>query len=207
MKYYIYKIILLLFLLNGVSSGQNKEHKVTLDLSDFVISFHSIDADSYYGYSFNNKAEDTTVVYLELGDSPENNLLTFDSGEAEIVNVYQRYETSATIMNEGPHLDLMDWLHYTSGWVEVEKSNSHSFKSISYSEEDASKFPEVDIEQLRVMVKNIGGDNWAELVKDVKSIDDYPIGVGISKIEFKIEYILKGIKKMKYIVFEMPLGC
>ena len=207
MKYYIYKIILLLFLLNGVSSGQNKEHKVTLDLSDFVISFHSIDADSYYGYSFNNKAEDTTVVYLELGDSPENNLLTFDSGEAEIVNVYQRYETSATIMNEGPHLDLMDWLHYTSGWVELVKSNSHSFKSISYSEEDASKFPEVDIEQLRVMVKNIGGDNWAELVKDVKSIDDYPIGVGISKIEFKIEYILKGIKKMKYIVFEMPLGC
>jgi hypothetical protein len=207
MKYFICQTILLLFLLSGSSNGQNKEHKVTLDLNDFIISFQSIVIDSYYDYSFNNKAEDTTVVYLELGDSPENNLLTFDSGKSEIVNVYQRYETSATIMNEGPHLDLMDWLHYTSGWVELEKSNSHSFKSISYSEEDASKFPEVDIEQLRVMVKNIGGDNWAELVKDVKSIDDYPIGVGISKIEFKIEYILKGIKKMKYIVFEMPLGC
>ena len=207
MKYFICKTILVLFLLNGFSNGQNKEHKVTLDLNDFIISFQSLVIDSYYDYSANNKGDDTTVVYLELGDSPENNLLTFDSGEAEIVHVYQRYETSATIMNEGPHLDLVNWFHYTSGWVALEKSNDYSFKSISYSEEEASKFPEVNIEKLRVMVKNIGGDNWAELVKDVNSINDYPVGVGISKIEFKIEYILKGIKKEKYIVFEMPLGC
>ena len=207
MKYYIYKIILLLFLLNGVSSGQNKEHKVTLDLKAFVISFQSIVNDSYYDYSFNNKGDDTTDVYLELGDSPENNLLTFDSRESEIVNIYQRYETSATIMNEGPHLDLIDWFHYASDWVALEKNDNDSFKSISYSLEEASKFPEVDIEQLKVMVNNIGGERWAKLVKDVNSINDYPIGIGISKIEFKIEYLLRGIKKAKYIVFEMPLGC
>jgi len=207
MKYFIYKIILVLFLLNGISNSQNKEHKVTLDLNDFVVSFQSMVADSYYDYSVNNKSDDTRTVYLELGDSPENNLLTFDSGESEIKNVYQRYETSATIMNEGPHLDLIDWLHYTSGWVALEKSNSHSFKSISYSEKEVSKFPEVDIEKLKVMVKNIGGERWAELLKDVKTINDYPIGIGISKIEFKIEYLLKGTKKVKYIVFEMPLGC
>ncbi len=207
MKYYIYKIILLLFVLNGVSSSQNKEHKVTLDLIDFVISFQSIDADIYYDYSFNNKAEDTTIVYLELGDSPENNLLTFDLEEAEIVNVYQRYETSATIMDEGPHLDLIDWYHYTSDWSTLEKSSDYSFKSIAYSEEEASKFPEVDIEQLKVMVNNIGGERWAGLVKDVKTINDYPVGISISKIEFRIEYLLKDIKKAKYIVFEMPLGC
>jgi len=207
MKYYTHKIILLLFLLNGVSSSQDKEHKVNLDLGDFVISFQSIDTDSYYDYSFNNKTEETTVVHLELGDSPENNLLKFDSGEAEIVNVYQRYETSATIMDEGPHLDLMDWAHYTSDWAPLEESSDYSFKSIAYREEDASKFPKVDIEQLKVMVRDIGGERWAELVKDVKTINDYPIGVGISKIEFKIEYLLKDIKKTKYIVFEMPLGC
>ena len=207
MQYFVYKIILLLFLINGVSNSQNKEHKVTLDLNDFVISFQSIVIDSYYDYSANNKGDDTIVVYLELGDSPENNLLTFDSRESEIVNVFQRYETSATIMNEGPHLDLIDWVHYASRWVELEKYNNHSYKSISYSLEEASKFPEVDIEQLKVMVNNIGGENWAKLVKDVKSINDYPVGVGISKIEFKIEYILNGIEKAKYIVFEMPLGC
>jgi len=207
MKYFICKIILLLFLLNGVSNSQNDEHKLSLNLKDFVISFQSIVIESYYDYSFNNKGNDTTLVYLELGDSPENNLLTIDSGEAEIVNVYQRYETSATIMNEGQHLDLLDWLHYTSSWVEIEKNNNHSFKSISYSEEEAAKFPEVDIEKLKVMAKNIGGEKWAELVKDVKSVNDYPIGVGISQIEFKIEYIFKGVKKTKYIVFEMPLGC
>jgi hypothetical protein len=207
MKYFICKIILLLFLLNSVSNSQNKEHTVTLDLKDFVISFQSIVTDSHYDYSFNDKGDDTTLVYLELGDSPENNLLTFDSGEVEIVNVYQRYETSATIMNEGPHLDLIDWLHYTSGWVALEKSEDYSFKSIPYSEEEASKFPEVDIEKLKSMVKNIGGENWAELVKDVNSINEYPVGIGISKIEFRIEYILKKVKKVKYIVFEMPLGC
>ena len=207
MKYFICKIILLLFLLNGVSNSQNDEHKLSLNLKDFVISFQSIVIESYYDYSFNNKGNDTTLVYIELGDGPENNLLTIDSGEAEIVKVYQRYETSATIMNEGPHLDLLDWVHYTSGWVEIEKNNNHSFKSISYSEEEAAKFPAVDIEKLKVIAKNIGGEKWAELVKDVKSVNDYPIGVGISKIEFKLEYILKGIKKTKYIVFQMPLGC
>ena len=207
MKYFLCKIILLLFLFNGISNSQNKEYKLTLDLKDFVISFQSIVTDSYYNHSINNKADDTTVVYLELGDSPENNFLTFDLGEAEIINVYQRYETSATIMNEGPHLDLLDWFHYTSGWVALEKSNNHSFKSIPYSEKEASKFPEVDIEQLNVMVNNIGGERWAELVKDVKTINDYPVAIGISKIAFKIEYKVKGIKKAKYIVFEMPLGC
>ena len=207
MKYFICKIILVHFLLSGFSNSQNNEHKVTLDLNDFIISFQSLVIDSYYDYSANNKGDDTTVVYVELGDSPENNLLKFDSGEAEIVNVYQRYETSATIMDEGPHLDLMDWAHYTSDWAPLEESSDYSFKSIAYREEDASKFPKVDIEQLKVMVRDIGGERWAELVKDVKTINDYPIGVGISKIEFKIEYLLKDIKKTKYIVFEMPLGC
>ncbi|MBT8387533.1 MAG: hypothetical protein KJO12_09005, partial [Ignavibacteria bacterium] len=68
-------------------------------------------------------------------------------------------------------------------------------------------FPDVDIEKLKVIVNNIGGESWAELVNDVNTIKDYPIGVGISKIEFEIEYILKGIKKAKYILFKMPLGC
>ena len=54
--------------------------------------------------------------------------------------IEQRYETSLTIMNEGPHIDLLDWKHYISERKELETGDGLTFLSKEVSSEE---FPEV----------------------------------------------------------------
>jgi len=35
------------------------------------------------------------------------------------IKLYQSFENSITIINEGPHCDLVKWKHYNSEWKEL----------------------------------------------------------------------------------------
>src|SRR5688572_31178406 len=66
------------------------------------------------------------ITDLELGDSVEGAILELVSEPSNLASfsVQVQYETSVTIMNEGPHLDLVEWKHYTSEWRNIERIGS-----------------------------------------------------------------------------------
>ena len=58
--------------------------------------------------------KDTVEIYAEVGETIENQLISINSELLTGFTVEQRYETSITIVNEGPHCDLIEWRHYDS---------------------------------------------------------------------------------------------
>lgn len=159
---------------------------------------------------FQAKPADIVTVDLELGDSLSGLLLRLhpQSGVKGEFIVEQSFETSMTVMQEGPHLDLVDWKHYTSPWVPLKKLNATDFRIPSISEADSQRFPEVTPKQIRAIVTKEGGAKLGEYVSEVKGPNDYPCGVGLSKISFRI--ILKEggeAKVVKTLEFLVPMGC
>ncbi|MBT1705438.1 hypothetical protein [Chryseosolibacter indicus] len=126
------------------------------------------------------------------------------------IQIYQNYETSLTIMDEGPHVDLTDWTHYIGQWKEL-KIKDNRFKTLKYSNTDQEQFPEVTSEEILEATEkhlNVDSSRWTELAKQCTGPNKYPCGISISRINLKI--ILtdnKGITTEKYIIFEVPMGC
>ncbi|ENA1795703.1 hypothetical protein ABF176_002550, partial [Flavobacterium psychrophilum] len=60
--------------------------------------------------------KDTVNIFVELGETIENQKIKVYSQQITDLIIEQRYETSVTISNEGPHCDLNDWKHFYSEW-------------------------------------------------------------------------------------------
>jgi hypothetical protein len=153
--------------------------------------------------------KDTVEIYAELGETIEGQLLSISSDKLKDLTVEQRYETSVTIMNEGPHCDLTNWKHFYSEWNHLQANQKGKFICDKYSEKDYEKFPKVSIDELIQKVKEQCGEEWFELVEKVKSPTEYPSGVGISRYFLKVTGINKdnGQIVTKLIIVETPMGC
>jgi hypothetical protein len=156
------------------------------------------------------KPAEVVSVDLELGDSLDNVILRLrpKAGVKGEFIVEQSFETSLTVMEEGPHLDLLDWKHYRAPWVPLKKLGPTEFRIAPISEEDARKFPEVTPKEIRAIVTKEGGATLGKYVSKVKGPNDYPCGVGISKISFRIK-LKEGAeeKVIKTLEFLVPMGC
>ncbi len=65
---------------------------------------------------FEDMSSETISIDLEPGESIENQIIVLHANpnlSAEF-RLEQRFETSMSFSDEGPHLDLLDWKHYRS---------------------------------------------------------------------------------------------
>lgn len=62
------------------------------------------------------------------------------SGVKAKFRIEQQYETSLSLMKEGPHLDLSNWKHHVSPWDALEEAEANAFLS---KEVASSEFPDV----------------------------------------------------------------
>jgi hypothetical protein len=128
----------------------------------------------------------------------------------ETIQIYQNYETSLTIMDEGPHVDLIDWIHFIGEWNELEIKNNR-FKTLEYSDLDQEKFPPVTSDQILEATKkhlNVDSSRWTDLVRQCTGPNKYPCGVSVSRINLRIVLTdNKGITTEKYVIMEIPMGC
>lgn len=126
------------------------------------------------------------------------------------IQIYQNYETSLTIMDEGPHVDLTDWAHYVGDWEQL-KIESNGFKTLEYSTSEQEKFPKVTSEEIFEATKKhlaVDSNRWTELAKQCTGPNTYPCGVSISRINLKIVMTDdKGTTAEKYVILEVPMGC
>ena len=153
--------------------------------------------------------KDTVEIYAELGETIEGQLISISSDQLTGLTVEQRYETSVTIMNEGPHCDLTDWKHFYSDWTRLKANNTGQFICDKYPEKECEKFPKISIDDLKQKVKDQCGDEWLKLVEKVKTPTEYPSGVGISRYYLKVIGQRKdnGQTVTKFIIIETPMGC
>lgn len=157
----------------------------------------------------NQIQKDTVEIYAELGETIEGQLISVSSDQLINLTIEQRYETSVTIMNEGPHCDLTDWKHFYSEWKLLKSNNAGQFTCDKYSEKEYEIFPKISIDDLKNKVKEQCGDEWFKLVEKVKTPTEYPSGVSISRYYLRVTGQRKdnGQTVTKLIVIETPMGC
>ena len=160
------------------------------------------------GGKLKKKQGDKAVVYLELGANIQGKKMKIHKFKKGELRVFQRFENSLTVMNEGPHCDLIDWKHYYSDWKELTINNGQ-FVTESYPAAASTKFIDIDMPVLRAAVRQHCGESWANLIKETPSPTTYPCGVGMSRIFIKIMFIeaQTNILKEHLISFEIPMGC
>lgn len=146
-------------------------------------------------------------VDIELGETLEGTIIKVIDSKLTDLTIAMRFETSITIMNEGPHCDLINWKHHTSDWTQLERIESNSFKANSYSELDWEKFPSVTVDEIvKAVEKQCSG--WGELARTIKSPNEYPSGVGVSRYFLRISGTDNSGKRVtRILTFNVPMGC
>lgn len=159
--------------------------------------------------TFKNLSEHPIYVDLDLGESIENQIILLRGASPDLeFKIEQQFETSLTVMDEGPHLDLTDWKHYRSEWREIKKLDDNKFLALKLSEADSSRFPKVSMREIYREVSRRGDDKWAKLARSAKTVNDYPLGVGVSKISLRIKVREdKQWRVIKRLEFIIPMGC
>lgn len=182
-----------------------KDPSVKIKFPELEIFF-----DSLYIWNEGNLSgidSDTCRIYLELGETIENRTLQIKSKDNVKLKFYQRYENSITVMNEGPHCDLTEWKHFDSPYKEL-KNNGNRLKTIEFSSVDRENFVKVDMKELLTYIKEYCGKEWSAIARQAKSIRQYPLGIGQSRIFLKIEITHSDNSKTERIIsFEIPMGC
>ena len=170
---------------------------------------------------FENLTADIISVELALGEDIENQFILLHADPAAPAaefRIEQQFETSLTVMDEGPHVDLTEWQHYRSPWRAIREVEPHKFLTSKAPASEATRFPKVTREEIsravREQVKGWDAEDqesaprWARLARSCKSATEYPCGVSISKISFRIMVRSAGVwEPIQRIDFLVPMGC
>jgi hypothetical protein len=216
MSFSIKAAIIVILLVLNVGEINAKQTTENVENNSVVIKFSNFEVviDSLILLDENNDLQkiqkDSVVVTLGLGETIEGKTIRISHSIYDEIKLFQRFENSITIMDEGPHCDLAEWKHYYSNWqlIEVLKAN-RVFKASSYKEDDSQLFIPINIEELKEAVENYCGPEWKKLIENIKSPNEYPSGVGTSRIFIKIELHDKSsnITIEKLLIFEILMGC
>jgi hypothetical protein len=162
------------------------------------------------------ESDESIRVNLGLGDPIANLIILYPRSIKKFqFRIEQQYETSVTIMNEGPHMDLVNWKHHVSDWEILEEINENSFLSKDVSSNDfpavtTDEIVEATKQQVAVWAKDGYGpdERWIELAKKCKNSFEYPCGVSVSQVRLKIS-VKDGNswKEIKIINLIVPMGC
>ncbi len=157
----------------------------------------------------NQIQKDTVYLYADLGETIEGQKITIVSSQLTNITIEQRYETSVTIMDDGPHCDLTEWKHYDSTWEKLKTNDKGQFIGDSYSEKDLEKFPVVEISELKAYVKKHCEEKYSQLISTIKSPTEYPSAVSVSRYFLRINGKRKNSEETstKLIIIEMAMGC
>ncbi len=156
----------------------------------------------------------TIIIDLDLGESEAMTFVLVPATYYKL-KVEQQYETSLTVMAEGPHVDLTNWKHYTSPWEALKPAKKNTFISQPV-EIEKPEFPKVVtdeiVEAVTAVVKAWGDDDagaeWIELAKQCKSADEYPCAVSVNQIRLKISALVDGVWEEALVIrINVPMGC
>lgn len=184
--------------------------------TDVILRFEHVSLAVEFGELWNDEGyfdkthEDSIVVKFGLSGQMfgQRYALRLDSSIQKI-EIFQNYETSLTVMNEGPHMDLTDWKHYVSDWEELVIADG-GFQTAEYTDADFEVFLDVTTDEIVQAIKDLypNAGDWVEIAERCQGPQGYPCGVSISRITVKLVLTYTSeITVERFIVFEVPMGC
>jgi hypothetical protein len=155
------------------------------------------------------RQRNSTVVNLDLGEDIDDQEIKLSTGGR--YRVFERYRTSMTVMDEGPHLDLIDWRHFDSSWTLLKSLDHTRCRTLSTNRIDGSRFPRVTKADMVRAVRARTKQEWgraAQLIIECSGPNDYPCAVMLSSIFIRVERRVQGKwAHVGLVEFRIPMGC
>ncbi len=147
---------------------------------------------------------DTVIRLLPAADFPSE------------FRVEQQYETSLSLTDSGPHMDLLDWRHHVSDWEPCQRLKENTFATRQVASEEFPTFSRAEIvAAVREVAKQWqeqgygDGDRWEGLAAQCESAHTLPCAVGVSAVRVRI-LARQGAEEWRQVfevVYSLPLGC
>jgi hypothetical protein len=200
-------VILAVMIMQLTACNSQTVKPTILKLDEFTIEF--VEFASYDKRELKITSSPYNEILADLGETIESSIIKISSEILDKIELEQRIETSVTIMNEGPHCDLIHWKHFTSDWKKLKEESKWMFKGNSYTNGEDSKFPTVDMKELVAEANRECGQIYAELAKSAKSPNDNPCVVTVSRYFIKVKGVNKRTRRKfeTIITVKMPMGC
>jgi hypothetical protein len=152
-----------------------------------------------------------TIIELHLGENLDNQevILNFPDHFAEY-RVFQRYRTSVSISNEGPHLDLVNWRHFDSPWFQLPALKPRRFRTLRSEQMDSVRFPPTTPSEIVDEVRRRVGNNseFVDVAKTCRGPNDGACWVGISSIYVLVQKRVRARWiDIALVEFRLPMGC
>lgn len=155
--------------------------------------------------------QDTIQIWLDLaGEFNEQvvHLSEINPGEFDSIRMVESYRTTLSIMNEGPHLDLYEWIGHESEWLPLREMGAHLFLTKKIAEEESKQFPLFTREELIEAADTYSDGRWGELIRNPpfgEWTESFWIGVGLRRL--KVELFKSGKKETRVLEIYIPMGC
>lgn len=161
----------------------------------------------YRDYHYTAPFEAVTRDQIELGDNLSLALLSIQSEDGPY-RVSAQVEISATLNNEGPHLDLLDWKHCVTPWTPLNRTAGGDFALPDLNAVDPGCFPEYSQEEARAEVLREGGEDWLMVFDLLQDQGAMPLDVSLSELRLRIERRQDGEwTPFTLLALRIPMGC
>jgi len=188
----------------GKQENQQLKNNTKIQFQNFTVVIDSLEAFDENDV-LKQVQKDTATIYLEIGESIEGKKISIEHSKFSEFDIYQRFENSITVADEGPHCDLTAWKHYNSAWKRI-KNTGNKFIANTYKKEDKEKFILITKEELIIGVGRYCEDKWVQFIKENST--KYPsYYVRPSRMFLKIVPKNQNKKQIKIISFILPMGC
>lgn len=159
-------------------------------------------------FYFKDTESDTLVLGVGLGRaSIYDQEISFNTTDKIAdIKLEQQVEYCFSISDEGPHLDLRDWLVGYTPWLSVPRSGEQYQLLTMNNDIPKPPKPEFDMnaEEFLNAIKAEGfsGERWQEAARRSHSLNWLN-----SRFILKLQWTEEEIAQQKIIVFVLPLGC
>jgi len=196
------------YVFNGYLTEEKLEKRFKATYDEFTVTIEDISEKERRKDEVNPDFNGVLFYKLNDGETLEGKTVYVKHHqEFRNIEVFQKHENSIAISDDKSHCDIIKWQHYYSSWKPLKTiSSNKKFEALPITEKEASRFIDVNIDELKTVVNDACGETWSEAIKDVTSLNDYPTKIVVSKVYLRILMTdIDGYKTEKIIIFEVPL--
>lgn len=194
------------YVFNGYLTSEELHKKTNIRFQDFELQME-LNTD---GFNEEPKKiyKNNPTIYPSIEETVQGKKVTIKHTKFKKIEIYQQYENQLMIISEGKVLEINNFKPYVSDWKKLNfNTKENSFYIATYQPEDGKKFYSVTVDELKNAVPK-EQEYWLELIKNIKSIHDYPSSVAMYQISFKIRMTDKqGNVTEKQFSIVLPNGC
>ena len=196
------------YVFNGYLTEEKLEKRFKKFYDEFTVTIEGISEKDRIKGEINPDFDGVLFYKLDDDETLEGKIVRVKHHqEFRNIEVFQKHENSIAISDDKSHCDIINWQHYYSSWRPLKTMSSNKkFEALPISEKEASRFIDVNIDELKTFVNDTCGETWSDSIKDVTSLNDYPTKIVVSKMYLRILMTdIDGYKTEKIIIFEVPL--